>query len=136
VTKEIFDSLETWEGGKTFGYYEPFKDEIHILRSESMMFKVLLHERIHASRKDKLSFKLAEIIQIPVVAKFLFGIFIVLAIYGIYGNTMLTAVPAIFIALLFTVLMGCITYEEYVADSLVARSVNQIKRNGEKEDGT
>jgi hypothetical protein len=130
MTKEYFHKLEDWEGGKANGYYEPLTDEIHILRSESMMFRVLLHERIHASRRKKLTCKVGALISINPVRNFMFLLTLIFASLSFTLGIM----PFLIVAGLFMSLIFCSAYEEFIVDSTVSRSVNQIKFNGEKEE--
>jgi hypothetical protein len=124
--KIIYDSLEDWKGGKSAGYYEPFLNEIHILKGKDIEFRTLLHEKVHASRKTKLTFKLASIIQIEMVRNTLFGIFTVLTAIGL-----LTAqyIPFLFMAIFFLFCLFCSAYEEYRADITTLKSMREIKRN-------
>jgi hypothetical protein len=115
----------TEQGGKAGGYYEPSSDEIHILRGKDAEFRALLHEKIHASRRDKLTFKLAEVIQTPTMTHMLTGIMLVLAVLAVFGSW----IPFFFMASLFLFLLSCHAYEEYVADVTVQKSMKEIKLN-------
>ena len=127
---EIKESLETWQGGKSTGYFDPFTNEIHYLKGADLEFRALFHERIHASRQEKLTFKFASLLAIPIIKNLLFGVALVLAVYAlIAGPSILSAVPFLFVASLFGFLAFCHDYEENIADKLTIKSCQEIKHN-------
>lgn len=127
--KVIKEPLETWTGGNSNGYFSPYKNEIHILRAESLEQKVLIHEHIHASRQNKVTFKLASISAIPGINQILFAISIILAWYAlITGDNILSLFPCFFVAALFLLFAGCNSYEEWQATSQTARACKELKK--------
>lgn len=126
MTKEIYDSLENWAAGKACGYYEPFKDEIHILKAKDQEFRALVHERAHAARKEFMTFKLASIFAVPQVTYILFGVLIMTAVIGVLSSIY----PFFGMVVIFAFLQSCHVYEEYKADKIMLTSSKAIKQNG------
>jgi hypothetical protein len=136
--KQIYELLETWRYGKASAYYEPFKNEIHILKGKDLEFRALAHEVYHSQRRGKLTFQLGALMQIPQVTNLFFGLFIALGAFGV-GNLFLNPaswlmlVPSLFVAALFSGLLGCLAYEEYLADQAVVQCCKAIKQNGAEQ---
>ena len=118
--KKIYHTLEDYDGGVSNGYYDYFTDTIHLLRGKDLEFRTELHERIHAARRDKITFRLGTVFQIqPVMYIFILAIGII---------TILSLVAAIALALIFLSLFACNLYEEYVANKAVIKSVKNLKK--------
>ncbi len=130
--KIIYDSLEDWKGGKASGYYEPTRGEIHILRGKDQERRALAHENVHASRSNKLTFKLAELMSIKALGYILLALMVLFGLYGsITAPMSLTGlIPFFFVAALYLTFYGCLAYEEMIADYTVAKSIRNLQ-NGE-----
>ena len=136
MTKTIIERLETWKGGRSNGYYEPFKDEIHVLKGVDIESRILLHERIHASRKDKITFKMASLLQIPAISNFLLGLLVLFSVFAVVPvlldpsiTVFYNAVPLFVIAGFFMYLNVCLTYEEEVANKAVMTSLRWLQHS-------
>jgi hypothetical protein len=133
--KEVYELLETWKYGKASAFYDFPRNEIHVLRGKALEERALIHEHFHANRRDKITFQLGALMTVPQVINLFFGIFIVLGAFGVgalflnSANWLMLA-PCFFVAGLFTVLLGCLAYEELLADQAVQQSCREIKRNG------
>ncbi len=127
-TKIVKETLETWKGGKADGYFEPLTNEIHILQGKDVEFRTEIHEKVHADRQNKLTFKLGSLLQISGVSQFIFAVMIIL---GIAGAATQALIPFFFIAGIFTVLIFCYMFEELRADQVMLKSMKEIKRGNE-----
>jgi fatty acid desaturase len=125
--KIIIESLETWTGGKATGYYQPFKNEIHVLRGKDLEHRALYHEKVHANRRDKRTAKFAQVFAVPIIPQLYFGLLMVLAVVGVFTSI----IPFLVTAGMFLFFIVCHVYEEYIADSLTARNSNEIRKLGE-----
>jgi hypothetical protein len=123
-TIEHIETLEHWDGGTATGYFDANTNEIHVLSGKDLEYRALFHERIHASRQNKLTFKFAKIFTDKPTMSFTFGMLICLAIVGVFTSI----IPFLFTAGLFSFLVLCHSYEEYVADKLTVQSCKAIKR--------
>lgn len=59
MTDIIRVPLKEWDWGQATGYYDVQTDTIYILEGSSQEDLSILHEKVHAERRNKLSFKLA-----------------------------------------------------------------------------
>jgi hypothetical protein len=129
--KIVYETLETYQGGKSNGYYEPFKNEIHILKGKDAEFRALLHEKVHAARKEEVSFKFASLLQVPALNYMMFGLLLIFAIYALFmAKSLANTIPFLFIAGIYSFFIGCVAYEEAVADKLTLKSAKAIRQNG------
>jgi fatty acid desaturase len=123
----VMETLETWKGGpKAVGYYQPFTNEIHILNSSDIFQRTLIHERCHALRREKTTFKLAQVFAFPAFNFILFSIMLLLAVVGVFSSL----IPFLSVATIFICLLFCHIYEEYKADLMVSQTIKEIKKNG------
>lgn len=133
ATQVFTDSLEHWNYGKASGIYNPFTDEIHVLKADDLYFRALMHEKIHAGRRSKITFRVGCLAQLPIVVNFLFAILIFLAVSGIIfqalsGFSFVTAfTPFLFSAGLFSTIMFCHAYEEMKADNITEQGMREGK---------
>jgi len=67
-------------------------------------------------------------VQIQEVNYMMYGIIIVMALFYY-----ITWMPLISIGIIYLFLLGCGSYEEYVADKAMLESCRTIKQNGEKK---
>lgn len=80
----VYVPLKDWKLGSALGSYEPSNDTIYILINDGPeMAKALEHERIHRSRRNKPTFKLARVINTPIVKTFVELFLFFTAIYGL-----------------------------------------------------
>jgi hypothetical protein len=124
MTTEIFEKLETWKGGKATGYYDVARDEIHILKGRDTEYMSLFHERVHANRKDKLTFKIGASFQMPAMRVILFALFIATAISSLIT---LEILPLITTTSMYILMYACVAYEEMIATKLTKKSCTAIK---------
>lgn len=125
--KIVYHTLENWDGKTSNGYYSPFTHEIHLLRGKDLEEITLMHEQIHANRRDKLTFKFAQLLGFPMVTHFLSGLLLVLAIAGFFTSL----IPFFFTGGVYGFLLLCHMYEEAKADYLVSKSIREIKKLNE-----
>lgn len=130
--KIYIDKLENWKGGRANGYYEPFKDEIHVLNGADCMLRARIHEGTHRKRRNKLTFKFASIIRIPASNAIMLAVLFGLAFYGIAYVTLQAMIPFYFFASTYIALMFCSAYEETVANRAMTTSCREIKQNGKE----
>ena len=128
------DSLENWKGGKANGYYEPFKDEVHVLNGKDAEFRALIHEKTHQARRNHLSFKFASIVQSPAFYIFLAAM-VALAVYGALIATIQSLIPFFFFTATFIFLTGCSAYEEALANRAMNQSIKLIQQNEKGKGG-
>jgi hypothetical protein len=119
VTKTFIEPLDIWEGGTANGYYDFQKDEIHVLEGQYQEERVLLHEQIHASRRNKFTFRLAKAAKNPYVITFFVSILIMLQAIKFIGPFF-----AVFTAYIY--LVSCVFYEEFKAEKGV-RELGETK---------
>lgn len=113
MTKTFIDSLEVWDGGKANGYFDFETDEIHVLRGEDQEKRTQRHEEIHASRRNKATFRLAIAAKNLYVIVFFVGTCISLQALQLIGPFFIA-----FFAYIF--LVSCVFYEEYRAEKGVS----------------
>ena len=128
--KTVIDRLENWKGGRANGYYEPFKDEIHVLNGQDSVFRALIHEKVHRRRRNKWTFKIATITQMPFMFWVLFTIMMFLSAYTVALHTVTSTIPLFTIGITFLFCLMCGHYEEYKANSAMMKSCRIIKQNG------
>ena len=112
-------NLETWRYGVADAFYEPTRNEIHVLSPDDLYIKAMWHEREHHDRSNRLTFKLAMVMSTPALAVMLIGFFIVFSVYAVLSTNL---IPALF--------TGCLQYEEYKANQGVLRELQRYKDTG------
>lgn len=106
----IYEPLNKWTGGQTLGYYEPETDTIHILLSDQdTMDKVLKHELKHRARRNKPTFKLAQILNTPSLKNLTYLFLMTLSIYGVLT---LEFRPLIAVFSVYIITLASSLYEE------------------------
>jgi hypothetical protein len=112
VTKTFLHPLEEWDGGSSRGYYDFKTDEIHVLRGYDQERRTLLHEQIHASRRDKTTFRLAALAKNNLMNGGLVFLLVSLSIFGAFSSFSYFWGAAT----LYLGLWSCVIYEEYKAE--------------------
>jgi hypothetical protein len=127
LTKEFIDPIETWSSN----HYNPYTDEIHILQGNMLEYRALIHERAHAQRKNKATFKLAQTVNIPVVTYLFIGALAILAASSLYFGV----VPLLAFGAFYLFLLCCGGWEEYKANEITNYETNLLKscQGGEKQ---
>ncbi len=80
MTEIKYIPFREWQGGQSNGYYEPDTDTISVLQSVDLELRTVFHEQAHASRRNKLSFKLASLLANPITNLMFVGILAVFAV--------------------------------------------------------
>jgi hypothetical protein len=108
--KIVYEPLKTWQYGEKTGYYEPNTDTIHILLSDQdIMDKTLEHELKHRSRRNKPTFQLAILYNMPPLKNLMV---LLMLVFGVYGFLAMNLVPFASIAIVYFLTFTAKIYEE------------------------
>jgi hypothetical protein len=116
----VYVPLKEWKLGNAKGAYEPSADIIYILLSdEAEMDKALRHELIHRARRNKLTFKLARLINTPILKAFMDLFLLVSIVYvclSLLFNHVPELTPILSVALIYLASLFSKLYEEKQAN--------------------
>jgi hypothetical protein len=107
-------ALKDWKYGDKTGAYQPYTDTIYILISDPpVMERALQHERIHRSRRNQPTFKLAVLISTPGIPNLMLFALLVAGVYWFLSGVL---VPLASIFSIYWITLLSRVYEEWKAE--------------------